>query len=292
MHDVRAARLRRRHGGGRGAHDHEQDDDGPVSAPSPLVHLAVAGGVGHVELDSPRNRNALSVQLTTELLRALEQVVADDSVRVVVLAATGPVFCSGVDLREQRSRDADGRLPVEPPVAEVLAALWDSPKPVVARVQGPARAGGLGLVGACDVAVAAASATFAFPEVRLGVVPAMISTTCLPRMTPRAGLELFLTGEAFDAARAAEVGLLNVAVPDAELDAAVDGYTGMLLLGGPQALALTKDVVRRVPALPLHEAMAEMAALSRERFASDEGREGMRAFAEKRPPSWAAAEQR
>ena len=251
-----------------------------------LVHVTVEGGVARVELDSPRNRNALSVQLTTELLQALERARDDDAVRVVVLAATGPVFCSGLDLREQRSRDAEGRLPVEPPVAEVLTALWDSPKPVVARVQGPARAGGLGLVGACDVVVAGASATFAFPEVRLGVVPAMISTTCLPRMTPRAGLELFLTGEAFDAARAVEVGLVNAAVPDEALDAAVDRYVAMLLLGGPQALARTKDVVRRVPGLPLHEAMAEMAALSRERFGSDEGREGMRAFAEKRPPSW------
>ena len=258
-----------------------------MSAPTaPLVHLVVEGGVARVELDSPRNRNALSAQLTTELLQALGRARDDDAVRVVVLAATGPVFCSGLDLREQRSRDAEGRLPAEPPVAEVLTALWDSPKPVVARVQGPARAGGLGLVGACDVVVAAASATFAFPEVRLGVVPAMISTTCLPRMTPRAGLELFLTGEAFDAARAVEVGLVNAAVPDDALDAAVDRYVAMLLLGGPQALALTKDVVRRVPGLPLHEAMAEMAALSRERFGSEEGREGMRAFAEQRPPSW------
>src|SRR5690606_26349254 len=170
---------------------------------------------------------------------------------------------------------------------DIMRTIWDSPKPVICRLNGTARAGGLGLVAACDFAFAPLSATFAFSEVRLGVVPAMISVTCLRRLDPRAAAEYFLTGEVFDAARAAEIGLLTRAVPDEELDATVARYAEMLLKGGPQALAVTKRLVRQVPLLTLEEGMRQMAKLSAERFTSEEGQEGIRALLEKRPPRWA-----
>ncbi|GAA3411926.1 hypothetical protein GCM10018952_22600 [Streptosporangium vulgare] len=142
---------------------------------------------------------------------------------------------------------------------------------------------------ACDFAIAPDSASFAFSEVRLGVVPAMISVTVLRRLDPRAAAEYLLTGETFDAARAQEIGLLTRAVPEEELDATVAHYTGMLLRGGPEALALTKQLVRTVPELSVEEGMRQMAELSARRFTSAEGQEGIAAFMEKRPASWIPA---
>ncbi len=251
-----------------------------------LVHASVDSGVSTITLDSPHNRNALSAQLRAELLAALRSTAEDDAVRVVVLSHTGPVFCSGMDLRE--SPDAGAGEQGVNELAQILELVWTHPKPVLARVAGPARGGGVGLVAAADIAVAAAEATFAFPEVRIGVVPALISVTVLPRLVPRAAHELFLTGETFDAVRAATIGLVNAAVPAERLHDEVARYTGMLARGGPQALALTKELLRRQPEPTMGEQFAAMLRLSAERFASEEGQEGIRAFAEKRPPSWVA----
>jgi methylglutaconyl-CoA hydratase len=252
-----------------------------------LVHLDVAAGVATITLDSPANRNALSAQLRRELLAHLDTAVADESARVIVLTHTGRVFCAGMDLKEARGAGAEDQGVNEFPA--ILERLWTSPKPVVARLSGPARAGGVGLVAACDIAVAAQEATFAFSEVRIGVVPAIISVTVLPRLLPRAAHELFLTGETFDAARAAAVGLVNSAVPADGLDAEVARYVEMLRLGAPGALAATKDMLRGERASAMGEQFTEMLALSATFFAGEEGQEGMRAFAEKRPPWWAVA---
>ena len=251
-----------------------------------LVRYEAGAGVATVTLDSPSNRNALSGALLAQLVAALDRAGADPAVRVVVLAAAGPAFCSGADLAEQRALNERGQAAAGFPLPDVLRRLWRSPKPVLGRVHGPARAGGVGLVAACDVALAAASATFAFPEVRVGVVPAVVSVACLRRMQPRAALEYLLTGEAFGADRAVEIGLVSRAVPDGELDAEVARYAAMLLRGGPEALAHTKRVAREVPGLGFDAALERMAALSRERFASAEAGEGMRAFAERRQPAW------
>jgi methylglutaconyl-CoA hydratase len=240
-----------------------------------LVHLVVQSGIATVTLDSPANRNALSTQLQAELHDALEHSAGDDSVRVVVLDHTGPVFCAGMDLTGPR--DAVNKFP------GILERIWTHPKPVVAKLAGPARAGGVGIVAAADIAVAAHDVTFAFTEVRLGVVPAVISVTVLARLSPHAAHELLLTGETFGASRAVAVGLLNSAVPAEQLDAEVDRYTGMLVKGGPEALALTKQLLR---APTMSQNYAAMLELSAARFASAEGREGIRAFAEKRPASW------
>lgn len=249
-----------------------------------LVHLAVRDGIARVTLDSPDNRNALSSSLVSELHERLAGAIGDEKVRVVVLTATGPVFCAGADLKEKRGDRERRATAVSYP--DVLALVWNSPKPVVARLNGGARAGGIGLVAACDLAVAPETATFAFTEVRLGVVPGVLAVTCLRRMDPRAAAEYFLTGETFDALRATQIGLLNRTVPAEELDPTVDRYAQMLLRGAPEALAITKQLVREVPAMSLDDGFARMGAVSEQRFASAEAREGIAAFAERRTPAW------
>jgi methylglutaconyl-CoA hydratase len=250
-----------------------------------LVHLSVESGIATITLDSPANRNALSARLRAELLDALRRAAVDDA-RVVVLRHTGPVFCSGMDLKESRGPGAGDQGVTEFP--QILELIWTHPKPVVAQLAGPARAGGVGMVAAADIAVASHDASFAFNEVRIGVVPAVISVTVLPRLLPRAAHELFLTGETFDAQRAVAVGLVNSAVPAGELDAEVARYTGMLTRGGPEALTLTKQLLHRSPEPTMSEDFAAMLELSAQRFASAEGQEGIRAFADKRAPSWVA----
>jgi methylglutaconyl-CoA hydratase len=250
-----------------------------------LVHLEVARGIATVTLDSPANRNALSAQLRRELLAHLRGALDDDAVRVVVLSHTGSVFCSGMDLKEASAGNPAGNPgPVEFPA--ILELLWTSPKPVVARLAGPARAGGVGLVAACDLAVVADTVTFAFTEVRIGVVPAVISVTVLPRLTPRAANELFLTGETFDAHRAVAIGLVNAAVAADRLDAEVARYAEMLALGAPGALAATKAMLRAPRPASMRADLDAMAELSARHFAGEEGREGMTAFLEKRKPRW------
>lgn len=253
-----------------------------------LVHLDVADGVATITLDSPANRNALSAQLRRELAAHLDTAIADDAARVIVLAHTGRVFCSGMDLKESRGAGAQGQGVNEFPA--VLERIWTSPTPVLARIAGPARAGGIGLVAACDIAVAAAEATFAFSEVRIGVVPAVISVPVLPRLLPRAAHELFLTGETFDADAAARIGLINSAVPGFDLDAEVNRYVDMLRRGAPGAVAATKELLLRSGPADLSARFAEMGALSARFFAGAEAQEGMAAFAARRPPAWAPAE--
>ncbi|MEU8024119.1 enoyl-CoA hydratase-related protein [Micromonospora haikouensis] len=256
-----------------------------MTSTAALVRVATARGVTTLTLDSPNNRNALSTPLMTELLAGLAAAVADDAVRVVVLDHTGPVFCSGADLKETAAAYASGTVPAGM-LGDVLAAVWECPKPVVARVAGPARAGGLGLIAAADLAICAQEATFAFTEVRIGVIPAVISATVLPRLAPRAAAELYLTGDTFDGRRAAEIGLVTSAVPADALDAAVARACASLVRGAPNALAGAKELLRRPPAADLRAGVAELAALSTGFFLSDEGREGVLAFREKRDASW------
>ena len=252
-------------------------------APDALVRTENEGGVGTVTLDSPHNANALSTALLVQLRAAIDAAMADTGVRLLVLTGAGKVFCAGADLKEALA----GPAAATGLMAEVMALLWDSPKPVVCRVNGAARAGGIGLIAASDIAIATERASFAFSEVRIGVVPAVISVPCLRRMPSRAAAEYFLTGETFGAARAAEIGLLTRAVAAADLDAEVSRYAGMLLRGAPGALAGTKGVLRDVPGVSVSDGLGKMAELSGRYFGSDEAREGMTAFAAKREPAWA-----
>ncbi len=256
---------------------------------SELVRLDIAGGLATITLDSPANRNALSSALLAGLEVSLEIAIADPAVRVILLTHTGPVFCSGADLKEQREAGAPGRSPGPGGLANILKRIWQSPKPVVARVGGPARAGGIGLIAASDIAVAADSASFAFSEVRLGLIPAMISVVVIPKIGITKAMELFLTGEVFDAQEAVRIGLLNAAAPIESLDETVHRYVASILKGAPGALAGCKRLVREVPGMDLEAALELTARWSAEFFASDEAREGMAAFAEKRAPRWAEA---
>jgi methylglutaconyl-CoA hydratase len=257
-----------------------------------LVRYEVDRAVATLTLDSPANRNALSGALIDQLLAGLATAEADAEVRAVVLNHTGPVFCSGADLKETAAllapgaEASSGTMPVAR-LGDVLTAIWESAKPVLARVAGPARAGGLGLIAAADIAVCAADATFAFSEVRIGVVPAVISATVLPRLHPRAAAELLLTGETFDGVRAERVGLVSAAVPGPELDATLARYLTALRLAAPGALAGTKALLRAGAGRPPREVLPELSARSVEYFRSAEGIEGMLAFRDKRPPSWA-----
>jgi len=252
-----------------------------------IVHLAVANQIATITLDSESNRNALSSALMSQLEDRLAAALGDDRARLIVLTNTGPVFCSGADLKELSSPGTRTGSAGPGRLVSILKCILSSPKPVIARVAGPARAGGLGLVAACDIAVSVDSATFAFSEVRVGVIPAIISVVVLPKLGQTRGMELFLTGETFDAAEAARIGLINAAVPADQLDYRVERFAESILKGAPGAIAGSKRLVREVPGMELDEAFAFTGRLSAEYFASEEAREGMAAFAQKRPPQWA-----
>lgn len=255
-------------------------------AANELVHLQVANAIATITLDSPTNRNALSSQLTAELDQHLDTALADPQVRVIVLTGAGPVFCSGADLKEQRTANESKQRAGPGGLVPILTKIWHSPKPVIGRINGAARAGGLGLVAACDLTVAVDTASFAISEVRIGVIPAVISVVLIPRLGIAKSMELFLTAEPFSAAEAVRISLLTASVPPAELDNAVDRYVTSVLKGAPNAIAGAKALVRDVPGLPLDEAFATMSSRTAQYFASAEAREGMTAFAEKRPPRW------
>jgi len=250
-----------------------------------LVRARTEQGVTTLTLDSPHNRNALSTPLMTRLREQLAAAVADPAVRVVLLDHAGPVFCSGADLAETEAARKAGTMPVAM-LADLLAEVWECPKPVVVRVAGPARAGGIGLIAAADLAICATDTTFAFTEVRLGVVPAVISAVVLPLLSHRAAARLYLTGEVFDAEHAATAGLITEAVPATQLDAAVAGVCQALVRGAPAALAGAKQLLRRPRATHLRAELAELSALSVGYFRSDDAREGIAAFRDKRDPQW------
>lgn len=247
-----------------------------------LVRVDVDDAVATVTLDSPHNRNALGRRLTGHLRAALDAAASDDTVRVVVLRSSGPVFCSGADMRE--AFDAGMRTVADDLVA-LQRAIVAIPKPVVVRLDGPVRAGGIGLVGAADVVVSADSVSFAFTEVRLGLAAATISLTCLARMGDRAASLRFLGGETFDAAEAERVGLITRAVPPDEVDAAVAQVVDALRKGSPQGLRETKAVVNARLLADIDARGEARAALSARLFASDETRAAMRAFLDQRPGS-------
>ena len=243
-----------------------------------LVHYEVADAIATLTLDSPHNRNALSSQLVAELFERLERAENDDAVKVVVLAATGSVFCSGADLSEASTGDfAEGPRAI----VRLQRAIVAHSKPVVCRLQGAVRAGGIGLVAAADVAIAADAASFALTEVKLALAPAAISLTVLPRLTSRAASDTFLTGRTFAAAEAADMGLVTRAVPADRLDEEIGQACADLMLAHPQGLAETKALLSRELLARLDEQGEEMATLSARLFASDGAREAMTAFLNK-----------
>ena len=241
-----------------------------------LIGRTRARGIETLTLDSPHNRNALSAALVGELADSLSKGENDADVRALVLTHTGNTFCAGADLRNPPDPDA---------LVALLRQIVALRKPVVARVTGHVRAGGLGLLAACDMGAASTQATFAFTEVRIGVAPAVISLPLLPRTDPRALARYYLTGERFDAAEAARIGLLTAAGDDVDdvLEPILDG----LRKAAPQGLEETKLLLTARVLEAFDRDAADLTALSARLFSSAQAREGMTAFLERRDPAWA-----
>ncbi|MCZ0943704.1 MAG: enoyl-CoA hydratase-related protein [Gammaproteobacteria bacterium] len=248
----------------------------------------VREGAAWITLNRPENRNALSAVLVNELFDHIQGALADDAVRSMVITGAAPAFCAGADLKSPPGEIVDGQRSV--PYTDVMGAILESPKPVIAAVNGPAFAGGLGLVGAADIVVIAEEAQCSFSEVRIGVIPAVISVVCLPKLGVHHGMKLFLTGERFNGSQAVTMGLAHRAVPRAQLAEAVQEEVEMINLGGPIAVTECKKLVRRVPELSVEEGFEVTSEWSGRMFRSAEAAEGMAAFREKRKPSWVAAQ--
>ena len=240
-----------------------------------LVHLAVADHVATLTLDSPHNRNALSRQLVGELFAHLDSAEADAEVKVVLIRAEGRTFCSGADLSEASE---DGMEKAAGVLVDLQRRIASLSKPVVTRLHGNVRAGGIGIVAASDIAISAEDATYAFTEVRLGLTPAAISLSVLPRMTDRAAALTFLTGEVFDGTSAAQMGLVTKAVPEDELDAEIRDVCAALVKGNPQGLRETKQLLGRPLLERIDSLGGDLAALSARLFGSEEAKAAMLAF--------------
>jgi methylglutaconyl-CoA hydratase len=244
----------------------------------------VRDGAAWITLNRPEVRNALSATLITEVYDHLTAANADKAVRCIVLTGAGKGFCSGADLKSPPgTASADGRVVGLP---DALSAIWEGEKPVIAAINGAAFAGGLGLVAASDIVITSEEAMFSFSEVKIGVIPAIISVVCLRKLGPHHGMRLFLTGDRFDGRQAVEYGLAHRAVPPDQLMAEVQKEIDAINLGGPIAVVECKKLVRAVPKLTLQEGFKLTQEWSGRMFQSGEAAEGMAAFREKRKPSW------
>lgn len=242
------------------------------------------GGAAWITLNRPEKRNALSGTMTTEVFDHVQAAIADSDVRCIVITGAGQGFCSGADLKNPPGQAKEGGRAVAYP--DTLTAIWNSPKPVICAVNGAAFAGGLGLVAASDIIVASQEAIFSYSEVKIGVIPAIISVVGIRKLGTHQGMRLLLTGERFNGQQAVEYGLAHVAVPLDQLESAVQKEVDQINLGGPIAVAECKKLVRTVPELSLEEGFKLTGEWSLRMFKSDEAAEGMAAFREKRKPNW------
>ena len=243
----------------------------------------VRNGGAWITLNRPEKRNALSPTLIAETYQHILAANEDDEVRCIVITGAPPAFCAGADLKAKRGKETGGPSVTYP---QLLTQIQDNEKPVIAAVNGAAFAGGLGIVGAVDISICVDDVKFSFSEVRIGVIPAVISVVCLPKLGEHIGMKLFLTGERFTSEQAVNWGFIHRAVKADELEAAVQEEIEMICLGGPIAVKECKKLVRRVPQLSREDGFAETAPWSASMFASDEGQEGMASFREKRKPKW------
>ena len=253
------------------------------------IETKVNNGVLTVSLNRPEVHNAMSPRLIDELTRLFGDIRSRDDVRIVVLTGSGRSFCAGADLASMRAAadfDYDQNVAGGQAIFDLMLAVDSCSKPVIGRINGAAIGGGLGLVCCCDIVVAVDRAKFAFSEVRLGVIPAVISPFVLRKIGAGHTRRLFLTGEQFDAAEAYRIGLVHQVVAEAGLDEAVAAQTALLLHGAPGAQAAVKELLRRVETLPREDQRSYTAELLAGRRASVEGREGMSAFLQKRKPEW------
>lgn len=255
------------------------------------LEVEIDGPVARVWLNRPDLRNAFDGLMVSELRRALFDLHEVAAVRVIVLGGRGPAFCAGADLqwmkamagftREENLREAQA-------MADLFYTVYECPKPIVARVHGAALGGGAGLVAAADIPVAALGTQFGFTEVRLGILPAVISPYVIRKIGESAARELFLTGERFEAVKAQEIGLVRASVPPEDLDAAVDSRVQELLKSGPQAIAQAKELIEEVSFRRVEDVQRYTVDAIADVRVSPEGQEGLRAFLEKRKPGWQA----
>lgn len=245
-----------------------------------LVRLRIHDGVATITLDSPHNRNALSRRLVGELAGCVAEADGSD-VRAIVLRHEGPAFCAGADLKERADDDAP---PASTTLVSVMTTLMNTPRPTIAAVDGAVRAGGIGLMAACDLVVVHTDVTFALTEVRIGVAPAIISVPILRRTPAGKIAAAMLTGEPFDAPSAREMGLITHVSGD--VASTVDDLCVGIRSGSPRAVAETKRLLAEVPNMPIDEAFTRMASLSDELFRGPDAAEGMAAYRQKRRPVW------
>src|SRR5689334_9961012 len=255
-----------------------------------MLQIENKDGIARVTLDRPDVRNAFDDALISKLKKTFDDVGRDPSVRAIVLAGNGPSFCAGADLnwmKRMAGYSYDQNLADARALADMLAALERMAKPTIARVHGPAFAGGTGLVAACDIAVGTPEAKFSFSEAKLGLSPATISPYVMRAIGPRAASRYFLTAEVFGVEEALRIGLLSALVQAAELDAFIGQLLDHLLAGGAAAHARIKELVRDVAGRPIDDKLkAETARRIAAIRASPEGQEGIASFLEKRKPSW------
>lgn len=244
----------------------------------------VTAGVATITLNRPDNKNALSVDLVNAIGDHFEAAQQDAEVRAILFTNVGNTFCAGADLKA--SQPGVTQATARHSFVEILDGIMESPKPVLGKIAGHCTGGGVGFAAAFDISIAADDVIIGFTEVRIGVAPAVISVVCLPKLRRADASELFLNGERIPAARAAEVGLINRAVPRDELDAAVAESLGKVVRGGPNALAASKQLVSKVPQMQRAEAWEWTAELSQSLFQSEEAAEGIGAFRERRDASW------
>jgi enoyl-CoA hydratase/carnithine racemase len=237
-----------------------------------------------LRLNSPANRNAMSIALLEATLDAVERSRADDGSRGLIFDHHGPVFCSGIDLRERR-RLAPGDDRQTQLLADLLQLLWAYPKPVLCRVGGAVRGGGMGLLACADAVIASSSASFAYAEVKVGVAPALVGALALMKAPSGHLLPWLLTGETFSAKQAQQLGLVSHVTDDST--ALLDTFAETMLLAAPGAAATTKRIAREIVAPSAQQTIEDMRMRSGPLFDTDEAREGMAAFAQRRRPSWA-----
>lgn len=267
------------------------------------VKVETSDGVMTLTLADIENRNALGMALVGGIRDAIRDANADPLVRAIVITNEGSTFCAGANLKERSAANAAANDPAGGERGKkeergsglggfetLLAEIQASPTPVLGKIKGHCVGGGNGLAAALDISVAVEDVKFGFTEVRLGVAPAIISVVCLPKMRPGDAMEAFLRGNRFSATRAAELGLINRAVPADQIDAEIDAILADLRKGGPNALGFCKRLVNEVPAMEQEAAFAWTARLSAELFKGAEAAEGMKAFLQKRKPSWVASD--
>jgi methylglutaconyl-CoA hydratase len=252
-----------------------------MTKPKELVRSEQRGPTAWLIIDSHANRNALGGPLLAELASQLRAAVARPDVRVIVLTGTGNVFSSGADLHDQTDVAV-----VEQAYRDLFGDILNAQKPVVARLNGHCFGVAIGLAAVCDLSITVEDALFGFPEVRLGRTATLASVVSLPRLRQCDAAELLLRGNRFDGSRAAEMGLVNKAVPRDRLDAVVDEVVDDLLAGGPTALANTKLLIRQIPLISSDDAWELAFRITREMAGSPEALEGSAAFREKRDPVW------